>query len=382
MAPIPPSPNCTSPPPSAGRAAAARRAAVPRGRQRARRHRLVRRHVRRDVVGEPYRDGRRPHRACRAGARRRRAVPGRRVSRDRAESACPAGDFGEPDAAGAGHRRRSGARPRTGRPGAAGAVRELRRPQRDDHRPVRAPVDAHRARSPAPRYPSSTATSATSRCGHPTPTGPRRSTATCSGWTYDPATHQVTNTEQHIGIYSVPGQQHAVLLLRGGRPAGARRGDRRRRRHRRRVRGVRLRHAVRRDRPAGHHRSPCSSPRPASRGPSSTALGPASFRTSPTRWRTRPRSSRSTAGCCSGRSSRAASTTAGRCSRPTRWPASPAAAPHPVTVPMWTVADIDAAVARVREAGGTVIDEPSQQSYGTSAQCTDDQGTRFYLGEF
>ncbi|OBB77265.1 VOC family protein [Mycobacterium sp. 852014-52144_SCH5372336] len=52
-----------------------------------------------------------------------------------------------------------------------------------------------------------------------------------------------------------------------------------------------------------------------------------------------------------------------------------------VTVPMWTVDDIDAAVARVREAGGTVIDEPSQQSYGKSALCTDDQSTRFYLGE-
>lgn len=53
-----------------------------------------------------------------------------------------------------------------------------------------------------------------------------------------------------------------------------------------------------------------------------------------------------------------------------------------VTVPMWTVEDIDAAAARVREAGGTVIDEPSRQPYGTSAQCTDDQGSRFYLGEF
>jgi predicted enzyme related to lactoylglutathione lyase len=53
-----------------------------------------------------------------------------------------------------------------------------------------------------------------------------------------------------------------------------------------------------------------------------------------------------------------------------------------VTVPMWTVEDVDAAVARVREAGGTVIDEPSQQAYGKSAQCADDQGTRFYLGEF
>ena len=52
-----------------------------------------------------------------------------------------------------------------------------------------------------------------------------------------------------------------------------------------------------------------------------------------------------------------------------------------VTVPMWTVEDIDAAVVRVREAGGTVIDEPSQQPYGKSAQCTDDQGSRFYLGE-
>ncbi|RAV17092.1 glyoxalase [Mycolicibacterium sp. GF69] len=52
-----------------------------------------------------------------------------------------------------------------------------------------------------------------------------------------------------------------------------------------------------------------------------------------------------------------------------------------VTVPMWSVADIDAAVARVLEAGGTVIEEPSQQSYGKSALCTDDQGTRFYLGE-
>jgi len=53
-----------------------------------------------------------------------------------------------------------------------------------------------------------------------------------------------------------------------------------------------------------------------------------------------------------------------------------------VAVPMWTVEDVDAAVARVREAGGTVIEEPSQQAYGKSAQCADDQGTRFYLGEF
>lgn len=54
---------------------------------------------------------------------------------------------------------------------------------------------------------------------------------------------------------------------------------------------------------------------------------------------------------------------------------------HMATVPMWTVDDIDAAVGRVRAAGGTVIEEPSTQSYGKSALCTDDQGGRFYLGE-
>ena len=52
-----------------------------------------------------------------------------------------------------------------------------------------------------------------------------------------------------------------------------------------------------------------------------------------------------------------------------------------VTVPMWTVADIDAAVAGVREAGGTVLQQPSRQDYGFMAECTDDQGVRFYLGQ-
>jgi predicted enzyme related to lactoylglutathione lyase len=55
---------------------------------------------------------------------------------------------------------------------------------------------------------------------------------------------------------------------------------------------------------------------------------------------------------------------------------------RPATVPMWTVSDIDAAVARVREAGGTVLAEPTRQPYGVSAECTDDQGARFYLGQF
>ena len=55
---------------------------------------------------------------------------------------------------------------------------------------------------------------------------------------------------------------------------------------------------------------------------------------------------------------------------------------EPDIVPMWTVSDIDAAVVRVREAGGTVLAEPSRQPYGRMAECTDDQGGRFYLGEF
>lgn len=55
---------------------------------------------------------------------------------------------------------------------------------------------------------------------------------------------------------------------------------------------------------------------------------------------------------------------------------------HPVAagVPMWRVDDIDAAVRRVRRAGGTAT-EPVRQPYGLMAECTDDQGTRFYLGQ-
>jgi predicted enzyme related to lactoylglutathione lyase len=55
---------------------------------------------------------------------------------------------------------------------------------------------------------------------------------------------------------------------------------------------------------------------------------------------------------------------------------------RPTTLPMWTVADIDAAIARVRQAGGTVLAEPARQPYGMEAECTDDQGSPFYLGEF
>ncbi|MFL6130895.1 MAG: VOC family protein [Mycobacteriales bacterium] len=49
-------------------------------------------------------------------------------------------------------------------------------------------------------------------------------------------------------------------------------------------------------------------------------------------------------------------------------------------VPMWKVDDVVAAVGRVRAAGGTAT-EPARQPYGTTAECADDQGVRFYLGE-
>lgn len=49
-------------------------------------------------------------------------------------------------------------------------------------------------------------------------------------------------------------------------------------------------------------------------------------------------------------------------------------------VPMWRVDDIERAVAAVREHGGTATD-PARQPYGVTSECTDDQGSRFYLGQ-
>jgi hypothetical protein len=50
-------------------------------------------------------------------------------------------------------------------------------------------------------------------------------------------------------------------------------------------------------------------------------------------------------------------------------------------VSMWKVDDVEAAAARVVEAGGTIIEEPARQPYGMSALCTDDRGGRFHLGD-
>ena len=51
------------------------------------------------------------------------------------------------------------------------------------------------------------------------------------------------------------------------------------------------------------------------------------------------------------------------------------------TVPMYEVENIDVAVEQVRAGGGTAT-PPESQPYGTTSTCTDDQGTRFYLGQF
>ncbi|MBV9174141.1 MAG: VOC family protein [Chloroflexi bacterium] len=53
----------------------------------------------------------------------------------------------------------------------------------------------------------------------------------------------------------------------------------------------------------------------------------------------------------------------------------------PAVVPMYQVDDIEAAVARVRAAGGQATN-PIRAPYGLTSTCTDDQGTSFYLGQF
>ena len=53
---------------------------------------------------------------------------------------------------------------------------------------------------------------------------------------------------------------------------------------------------------------------------------------------------------------------------------------EPGTVPMYAVDDIEVAVAAVRTAGGQA-GEVQREPYGLTAECRDDQGLRFYLGQ-
>ena len=200
------------------------------------------------------------------------------------------------------------------------------------------------------------------------------------GWEYDPETHQVTNTKQRIGIYSVPEQatlfcSYAVTDLAGARQAIVDAGgtvDQ--------LEEFDFGVLCGATDPAGTSFA-VFQPAPGIARPELNGSGPGevsyityevpdsaafkAFYSGLLFWTFEPgrigdgwqvQGTHPMAGVAGGRSGH-------------------------VTVPMWTVADINAAVARVREAGGTVIDEPSQQPYGRSALCTDDQGTRFYLGE-
>lgn len=201
------------------------------------------------------------------------------------------------------------------------------------------------------------------------------------GWTYDPATHQVTNTTQHIGIFSVASPQgmlccYAVTDLAGARQSILDGGG-----------------------SVGESQEFDFGTVLDATDPQGTAL--AVFQPAP--GTPRPQLNGSGPGEVSYITYEVTDSSAFRAfySRVLFWTFQPGRIQdgwqveqtHPmagvaggstqqVTVPMWTVEDVDAAVARVREAGGTVIEEPSQQAYGKSAQCTDDQGTRFYLGEF
>jgi predicted enzyme related to lactoylglutathione lyase len=201
------------------------------------------------------------------------------------------------------------------------------------------------------------------------------------GWTYDPATHEVTNTTERIGIFSVDGPPtlfccYAVDDLDAARQAivaGGGTVDL--------VEEFEFGTVSGATDPLGRsfavYRPKPGQPRPALNGTGPGELSYVTYEVTDS------------------------ATFKAFYSRVLFWTFQPGRIPdgwevqqtHPmagvaggnaasVTVPMWTVEDVDAAVERVREAGGTVIEEPSQQSYGRSAQCTDDQGSRFYLGSF
>ena len=201
------------------------------------------------------------------------------------------------------------------------------------------------------------------------------------GWRYDPQTHQVTNTTEHIGIYSVDAPPtlfccYAVADLDGARQAilaGGGTVDEVEESDFGTLRGATDAQGT----SFGIFQPNPGQPRPELNGSGPGELSyityevtdSAAFRAFYSRvlfWTFEP--------------GRIADGWQVQQTHPMAGVAGGSAAP--VTVPMWTVEDVDAAVARVREAGGAVIDEPSQQPYGKTAQCTDDQGSRFYLGEF
>jgi predicted enzyme related to lactoylglutathione lyase len=200
------------------------------------------------------------------------------------------------------------------------------------------------------------------------------------GWTYDPSTHQVTNTKQRIGLFSVDSAQgmlccYAVADLHGARQAildaGGTVGEEQQFDF-----GTVLDATDAAGISFAVFEPLPGTPRPELNGswpgevsyityqvPDSTAFK--AFYSRVLYWTFQP--GRIQDGWQVEQTHPMAGVAGGSASA--------------VTVPMWMVEDVEAAVERVRAAGGTVIDEPSQQAYGKSALCTDDQGTRFYLGE-
>ena len=201
------------------------------------------------------------------------------------------------------------------------------------------------------------------------------------GWTYDPDTHQVTNTRQHIGIFEsgdrgtlfccyavtdLDGARHAITTG-GGQPGEVQEFEF----------GTVLDATDPQGTPFAVFVANPGTPRPELNGSGPGELSYITYEVTDAAafrsffsgllfWTFEPgriadgwqvQSTHPMAGIAGG-------------------------SPVSTTVPMWTVDDIDAAVARVREAGGTVLTEPERQPYGLMAECADDQGTRFYLGEF
>ncbi|MBB3605443.1 putative enzyme related to lactoylglutathione lyase [Mycolicibacterium sp. BK556] len=201
------------------------------------------------------------------------------------------------------------------------------------------------------------------------------------GWTYDPATHQVTNTTQHIGLYSVDATPTLFCCYAVDNLAGARQSI---------VDGGGTVDDIE------HFDFGTLSGATDSQGASFGVFAPSPGEP-------RPELNGSGPGELSYITYEVPDSNAFRSfySRVLFWTFEPGriedgwqvndthpmagvagGSARPVTLPMWTVADIDAAVTRVREAGGTVLAEPDRQPYGISAECTDDQGARFYLGQF
>lgn len=200
------------------------------------------------------------------------------------------------------------------------------------------------------------------------------------GWVYDPDTHKVTNTREHIGLYSVDAPPtlfccYAVADLDGARQAivaGGGTVDEIENFDFGTLSGATDSHGT----SFGVFQPNPGQPRPALNG---TGPGELSYITYEVPDSTAFRAFYSRVLFWTFEPGRIDDGWAVQQTHPMAGVAG--GSTQQMTVPMWTVEDIEAAVARVREAGGTVIDEPSQQAYGKSAQCTDDQGSRFYLGE-